>query len=312
MVNMLKRWSLVLDQKNLAIVSVGAFLAIVLGLSALFEPNLAFVFIGMLPLLLNISVSLSYFERLNQTAFWFYPLASPIAFYAVWLSGLLKLISDMNGPIITVFNILFSYAYNALFLFFFKKNKGEKLRIDELVKALAKADGRNEFLEYKYERDINKLQSQTIVTEQEVEFTPEKDVTTSLRSIEDKCKSLNFAIGRVYGNKKGGCKALRDALRIKRESYNTFSELAKKLDNESRPKLLKILQIIKKQLNLMKLKEFEVFPEQYLNELNLKRDPAGNNTILDVLIANDKDPVKDYFEEAEEFCDKLTQHLATV
>ena len=56
--------------------------------------------------------------------------------------------------------------------------------------------------------------------------------------------------------------------------------------------------------------EKEVFTKIEMQQLvNLEREASGYDKILDVLIRNDKDPVKQYYDGAVEFCDNALDEL---
>jgi hypothetical protein len=131
-----------------------------------------------------------------------------------------------------------------------------------------------------------------------------------IASIEDKSKALNFVIGRVYNKYHGGSKHLREKLSLKPEWYNEFSETLNNDATPDRRRLLSVLDNIEKQLSLMTSLEKEILTQDQLVELkNLQRDEYGNDKIIDVLITNDKDPVKSYYDGAKEFCLKLRDIL---
>ncbi|MCK5107999.1 MAG: hypothetical protein KAQ83_04695, partial [Nanoarchaeota archaeon] len=136
-----------------------------------------------------------------------------------------------------------------------------------------------------------------------------QNLTFNLRSIEDKCKSINFGIGRVYGKKKGGSEKIRDVLRINSDWYNSFSELAQNFQPENSARLFLALDNIYNKLRLFEMKENDIFNSLLLSKLNLDRRKDGTNKIIDVLIKNDNDPILDYYKEALEICQKLMDYL---
>jgi hypothetical protein len=129
-------------------------------------------------------------------------------------------------------------------------------------------------------------------------------------SIEDKSKALNFVIGRVYNKFHGGTKQLREKISLKPEWYNEFSEA---LHNEIHPdkkRMLLVLEKIEKQLNSINMTEKDVFSTEELSRLkNLDRQINGEQSIIDILKKNDKDPVETYYAGAKEFCLKLRDIL---
>lgn len=135
-----------------------------------------------------------------------------------------------------------------------------------------------------------------------------QSLTTTLRSIEDKCKALNFAVGRVYSDKKGGSPQLRELLLIKREYYNRFSEITADYSDEDAKTLLGVLHQLKEQLAVFAKKEADVFVVKP-SEIVVQRKPDGQSIILDVLADNDTDPVREYFTEAADICTRLIEYL---
>ncbi len=139
----------------------------------------------------------------------------------------------------------------------------------------------------------------------------EKELKEVLQSVEDKCKALNFAIGRVYGNKKGGSDKLRSKIKINKIWYNEISDALrdgydKKKD---KTKILNNVNKIKDRLELLHKSEKEVFGNTHNQLKNLNRAEDGSDKILHVLIKNDKDPVKTYFDGGIEFCERIKKGL---
>ena len=135
---------------------------------------------------------------------------------------------------------------------------------------------------------------------QELNIT-KKEMVGRLRSIEDKCKAINFVIGRVYSNKKGGSKELRGELKIPRELYNDFSDILSKPKSTDKYYLLKILKAVHKRLENLEKLESKIGAGR--GKLYVQR--KFNDTVLDFLERNDNDPIKDYHAEAKLICTKL-------
>ena len=183
----------------------------------------------------------------------------------------------MRGYSLTVMNILFSYAANILLL---------------LVYQLPERKSRVEYYHKKYEQQLK----QTTKLKQQLTNISSKNFTVKLRSIEDKCKAINFVIGRVYSTKHKGNKTIRETLKIPRELYDRFSEMEKK--GLADPKLLN--QILNKLINL------EHTESQAIGKRILSKN---HEPIIQILKENDKDPVEDYHREAKEVCQALIQYL---
>lgn len=137
----------------------------------------------------------------------------------------------------------------------------------------------------------------------------EDDLEKYLRSVEDKCKAINFAIGRVYTNKKGGSDKLRDKIKIDKAWYNEISDAISAGNGENKSKIIKNIDKIKERLELLQHSEKEVFGSLYSGLKNIEHADDGSDKILHVLIKNDKDPVKSYVDGAVEFCEKVRKGL---
>ncbi|MBT7902379.1 hypothetical protein HN587_00845 [Candidatus Woesearchaeota archaeon] len=158
-------------------------------------------------------------------------------------------------------------------------------------------------------KEVNKLNKHLKTVREQLEITT-TNFSTSLRSIEDKCKAINSVIGRVYSDRKGGSKELREFLAIERDSYNEFSEITKSFSEDNVPDLLKVLYEIRSKLKTMYKKEKQVLDKIPLKtKIKVKRDKKGEDPILLVLANNDKDPILYYYEEASEITSKLIKYL---
>lgn len=132
----------------------------------------------------------------------------------------------------------------------------------------------------------------------------EENITEFLHGIEDKCKALNFVIGRVYRSSNGGTKEMRERLRIDNEWYNEFNR--KSDDPDDQPDALAALHLIKDRLSLFMKKEKDVFSEKELKGLkHIARKKDGEDRIIDVLVTNDRDPVESYYVGAVDAADKI-------
>jgi len=116
-------------------------------------------------------------------------------------------------------------------------------------------------------------------------------------SIEDKCKALNFVIGRVYRSSNGGTTKLRDEVRISNEVYNEFDRAVKEGTKEEQ---IAALDKIGSSLSKLQKPEKEVFGEAAKHLKNLIRSEHGASKIIDVLAGNDNDPVMLYYDGALE------------
>jgi len=143
-----------------------------------------------------------------------------------------------------------------------------------------------------------------------VKLDDDEDVKKFVSSIEDKAKAINAVIGRIYSVKHGGTEPLRKKIRIDSEDYNEINELKNQPREKRRVLAIEFLRKIKDKLDLLSKPERLVLDKSELkNLINLTRDAGGNDKILDILIKNDKDPVKSYYDGALEFCDDALDDL---
>jgi len=150
-------------------------------------------------------------------------------------------------------------------------------------------------------REINRLR-EMISDYSHALQTSRKEIHTHLRSIEDKCKAINFVIGRVYSDKKGGSADVREKLQIPRELYNNFTELLNAKTDAQNVKLNKTLSKILIKLEQLEMTEADILPLKK-GRIEIMRD--AEDTVLDVLAKNDKDPIFDYHSEAKAVCQNL-------
>ena len=136
-----------------------------------------------------------------------------------------------------------------------------------------------------------------------------KDIKESMQSIEDKAKAINQVIGRVYKRTNGASIKMRDLLKIHSEWYNKFSEITAENIMERTDTALNMLWSITQRPNDLYNTEIEVFGDECYKLKNLSRDPTGNSRIIDVMIANDSDPVALYYKSALEFCKKAIEEI---
>lgn len=153
------------------------------------------------------------------------------------------------------------------------------------------------------------FQGRIVMPAKEEEFKPE-DLGEYLLGIEDKCKALNFVIGRVYRMSSGGSEKMRARLRIEKEWYNEFHSMQVDDIEEHKKEALAILHKIHDRLMLYAKKEHEIFSDAEIKGLkNLARNKEGNDKIIDVLLVNDRDPVEHYYVGAVDGSRKLIAEL---
>lgn len=367
--------------------------------SVILESQVLNVFFVTLPILLHIMmVFLREDVFLDTTLFWLSPLFIPIIFFLIWVSKIFPISNEIDGPVVFIIQVLYSYLILIMIYALGEKIKAKKKKAQRQLDGRIKAANQksdyylqlaNDYYSYLegYQHKIEKLQLEIqkmdelrrlanenashsdhyknmadeyaqksddylqhikdlknqlenatrnnksykeLVDEyekrkksyqghiellhQRLEQTKrqltitKENFSISLRSIEDKCKAINFVIGRVYSNKKGGTKEIRDLLHINRELYNAFSDMTHNFTKENVQEFVRIISIIQRKLNLYTYPEKHVFNVQQ-GRIKLKRNTNGTDAILDVLANNDNDPVKDYYSEAKEICDKLVAYM---
>ncbi len=143
-----------------------------------------------------------------------------------------------------------------------------------------------------------------------IKLDDEAGIKSFVSSIEDKSKAINAAIGRVYSVRRGGTEPLRKKIKIDAAHYNEFNELKNEKPEKRNELAVNLLRKIKERLELLQKPEKDVFDtEDFASLLNLDRNPDGKDKIIDVLVKNDKDPVKAYYDGALEFCNDAIEEL---
>ncbi|MEM4336695.1 MAG: hypothetical protein QXG86_01700 [Candidatus Woesearchaeota archaeon] len=134
-----------------------------------------------------------------------------------------------------------------------------------------------------------------------------KKIEHEFSTIEDKCKAINFVIGRVYRSSNGGTTKMRDEIRISSDIYNEFQRAVKEGTKEEQ---IAALEKIEKALLKLKKTEREVFGDFALKHLkNILRNEDGSSRIIDVLAKNDNDPVMIYYQGALESYNELRKKI---
>jgi len=297
-------------EKPAIITAIILYLAALFSLAFISDASIFLVFIGTMPVLLYLA-TFFYLIRIDSRMglLWVLPLLFPLLFLFLWYSSLAPWLKVMDGQVVAVLDVIMSYLINIFVLFIFgignrrkpdqklQKNIGEvKHQIDSLKSQLEKAhtelsETKNKLYEVKRELTVNK-----------------ENFNITLRSIEDKCKAINFVIGRVYSDKKGASESVRERLRISSDLYNSFSEITADFKSEDAHKLSIVLKNIHHKLLDLELPENRVI-KIGIAQLPVDRDPLGSYRVIDVLKRNDKDPVEDYHNEAKEVCSKLLVFL---
>lgn len=142
------------------------------------------------------------------------------------------------------------------------------------------------------------------------EVVKEETIEDYIHSIEEKCKALNFVIGRVYRTSNGGTKELRAKLRIDKEWYNEFQQILTDDIKERKQDAEILLHKILDRLKLLSKSEKEVFNTKEVKALkNIVHHVEGADNIIDVLVVNDRDPVEHYYAGAVRDTEKILEGL---
>jgi len=249
--------------------------------------KLIYVFIGFLPTILCLTISIIFAEKpknRNLDFLWSLPFIFALLFLFIGHASNIDLLNRMEINKLTILNFIISFAFITMLYLTGSLQK----EVIEIIPA-----------------------KKTIKKPKKVKISGEKELKKYLQSIEDKCKAINFAIGRVYSNKKTGSKKLRDKIKINKVWYNEISSALKNGydKNKDKTKILNNINKIKDRLELFHKTEKQVFGHEHNHLKNLKRDEQGNDKILHILIKNDKDPIKSYYDGALEFCKKIAKSL---
>lgn len=249
------------------------YIAVVLFLSV--KNDLFFyVILGTLPTLVYIVINFVYLKEMERkhTLVWLLPMPLLIVF-AVIGSLQTSIVQNIDWQSLTALNLVLCYVFAGFIVFIGSPPKKKRQAI-----------------------------------KQNVEVTKETFLE-SLRGIEDKCKTINFVVGRVYSDKKGGSKSIRDKIKFPREWYNTFSELTEDYDSSKKHELSVVLGKILDRLRVLQKKEKEVFELEDKPMIKIERAKQGNDQIIEVLRKNDADPVVTYYNSAIEVCEALIRFL---
>ncbi len=145
--------------------------------------------------------------------------------------------------------------------------------------------------------------SKVIVIEKE-----QQEIPDLVKTVEDRCKAINFVIGRVYRVNTGAHARLRDKIKVPSDWYN---DLTQALQTPGEENVVHEMVIkIKNRLEVMLQPENVVFTEAEVRNLkNLDRNQEGSTPILEVLAENDSDPVQGYHKAAIEYCELLIEKI---
>jgi hypothetical protein len=258
---------------SLLIVALIAFLVCVPIIAVLSESPLVNVLVGLLPLFATIIIDLSLALRHYKVILFWLVLAvvHVIGLGVIWLSNLILAVPvNVSGSVST--STVLAVVVTIIVMLADAKRVRTSIR-DERAPA--------------------------------AEFKPEK-IDEYVHAIEDKAKALNFVIGRVYRASNGGTAKMRERLRIPSDWYNEFNTLSGVDVITQLEKASVLLRKIRDRLALYTQRERDVFSHAELGGLkHIMRNKDGDDRVVDVLKANDRDPVEHYYVSAMDFCDRI-------
>ncbi|MFH1590640.1 MAG: hypothetical protein ABIC95_01800 [archaeon] len=260
------------------------------------EANLLLVILGFSPFILTTILTVVIIERhgIDHLPFlWVVGIILVIMFFFVTSSVESPLLEELDGGELTAINVVGIM----IFLGFISLSWGG---------AMTRSGIRTS--KRRRRESVSGLIANGTVTEEW--HTPESmPFKETVQSIEDKCKALNFVIGRVYGERHGGDDEMRDRIRIPSTVYNQFSTVENFASEDDRKLLLDLLGQIKERLEQLTTPEKDLFGARVTHLRNLMRDMDGEDSILTVLAENDKDPVMAYYESGLGFCNNAINSL---
>ncbi len=286
--------------RSAAILSFLLYFLFIFAVAWMANEELFIVFFGFFPVFLYLIATfiLLYLDFAMAEIVYLFPIVLGAAFYAIWYFDVSPFLSVMNGPMLTVLNIVVSFVFAAV-LSLLHPHGVDKLRGGLGVKMEhpeAILDNSEEEVSFENTHGPEELP------------TPDKPMSVTIRGIEDKCKAINFVIGRVYSTKRGGSKEIRSQIGISKEWYNAFSALLQGDDVLDPKELLSVVEQISNRLHDLEKPEAELF-ELEKAKIEVERSADGSDTILSVLSHNDKDPVEEYHAEALEVCQQVINYL---
>lgn len=258
---------------------------------------------SMIAVIIVLETQLQHIRVIN----WVIPLLAALAFYIIATTSGSAYLAGVDVPNIAVANFIVSIIL--------------VIGIESMISAQGRAPHGKARLHYTSEEgsEVEETVTRNSTESSSSGYTEGEDMSFSrdtkqfeeyIQSIEDKCKAINFVIGRVYSNKHGGSPKLRESIRFNPDWYNTFSKIESGSIMKNIVMLKKVLWSIYDRLLLLGKHEADVFTKADISRLKgLARDEKGSDQIITVLSNNDKDPVMTYYQSAHEFCRKATEEL---
>ena len=262
------------------------FILIVI-LSIITKSDPFYTLLGLSPVLMTIIITYILVDKYHLESGFL--MVFPFIFTGIlFVLGEAHLLNGMDYRTLSSVNIIFGLLFEMIIIIHYAILR-RKRRI--------KASGLEEQEDNKEKKPVIKLDD-------------ENGLKSFISSIEDKLKAINAAIGRVYSIRHGGTESLRKKIKVDALHYNEFNQLRDEPPENRREIAVRLLRKIRDRLELLQKPEKEVFDKDELSSLlNITRDPQGKDKVIDVIIRNDKDPVKAYYDGALEFCNTAIKRL---
>lgn len=136
----------------------------------------------------------------------------------------------------------------------------------------------------------------------------QQEIPDLIKTVEDRCKAINFVIGRVYRVHTGAHARLRDKIKVPAEWYNELTEALQTLGQDH--VVHEMVVKIKNRLELLSQPENTVFTDAEVRNLkSLDRKQDGSTPIINVLAENDSDPVQGFHQAGLEYCELLLEKI---
>lgn len=266
------------------VVALIAWFVLIVFLSIITNSDPFNTLVGLSPVLLTIIVTYILVDKYHLESGFL--MVFPFIFTGIlFLLGVANLLEGIDYKLLSSVNIIFGLLFEAILTIHYSVlRKSRKTHTEEV----------------KEEKEEQKIMIRL----------DDEGLKSFVSSIEDKAKAINAVIGRVYSANHGGTEPMRKKIRIDAEHYNEINELKTQPHEKRRILAIELLRKIKDKLDLLNKPEKEVFDKSEMKHLvHLGKDADGSNKIIDVLINNDKDPVKQYYDGAVEFCDNALDDL---
>jgi len=251
------------DLRFRSIVALVIYLAIVLVIGFAAKATFTQLIFGFLPSIIFMIIIYSSYHILERKLLWLMPVVLGIFFIGF---GFLNtpIISSMEFLLLALVNLIISYV-----ILVYLHN----------AKEIKKAHAHHPHYYTPHVKEAPKAEPKPTTVQE------------NMQSIVANCKALNHVIGRVYTKRNGGSDVLRQRIRIPPEVYHDIETNLKKKNIGRVKELLDYLQM---KIDLFRHQEKAIFGSIKLK--NLRRDEHGMNTIEQVLIHNDSDPVHTYLQ----------------